>query len=109
MKGESWLGLWECEEVQLPYHPSIRHLAFKMEIEDLENAKKWLEELEIPVRTSFGFTKEQQPLVLPNNPHAHGAIYFSDPDGNSIELICPLRLYVNEEFKMMTPTEWNAR
>lgn len=80
-----------------------------MEIEDLENAKKWLEELEIPVRTSFGFTKEQQPLVLPNNPHAHGAIYFSDPDGNSIELICPLRLYVNEEFKMMTPTEWNAR
>lgn len=109
VKGESWLGLWESEEAQLPYHPSIRHLAFKVDSEDLQNSKKWLEELDIPIRTSFGFTEEKQPLVLPNNPHAHGAIYFSDPDGNSIELICPLRLDVNEEFKMMTLEEWKAR
>lgn len=27
VKGESWLGLWESETVNLPYHPSIRHLA----------------------------------------------------------------------------------
>ena len=106
VKGESWLGLWECEKVEIPYHPSIRHIAFRVEKEDIILAKRWLSEKGIAIRTSFGFDEHGQPLVLPNNPHAHAAIYFDDPDGNSIELITPIRLDFQEEFKMMSLEEW---
>ncbi|MEX3743915.1 MULTISPECIES: VOC family protein [Lysinibacillus] len=109
VKGESWLGLWESDSVQLKYHPSIRHVAFKIDEEDLERVAEWLNSIGIEIRTEFGFTSEHQPLVLPNNPHAHAAIYFSDPDGNSLELMTPLRLDVDEKFKMMSLEEWKER
>ncbi len=80
-----------------------------MEKEDINKAKKWLESVGIEVRTAFGFSPENQPLVLPNNPQAHAAIYFNDPDGNSLELISPLRIDVEEDFKMMTLKEWEKR
>lgn len=105
-KGNSWLGLWETDQVNIPYHPSIRHIAFKVDLEDMYQAKEWLEQKGISVRTSFGFPPEKQPLVLPNNPQAHAAIYFEDPDGNSIELIAPLRLDFEEDFEMMTLEDW---
>jgi hypothetical protein len=28
-KDKSWLGLWEIGEVELEYHPLIRHIAFE--------------------------------------------------------------------------------
>ncbi len=28
-KGKSWLGLWEGKQYKIPYHPSIRHIAFR--------------------------------------------------------------------------------
>jgi catechol 2,3-dioxygenase-like lactoylglutathione lyase family enzyme len=105
-KGNSWLGIWETDKVKTPYHPSLRHIAFKVDLEDIIQAKEWLEQKGILVRTSFGFPSEKQPLVLPNNPQAHAAIYFDDPDGNSIEFITPLRLDFKEDFKMMTLEEW---
>ncbi len=43
-KEVSWLGLWEGEEVETPYHPSLRHVAFRVEYEELRRAKEWLEE-----------------------------------------------------------------
>lgn len=106
VKGQSWLGLWETDKVETTYHPSLRHLAFQVDIEDIQNAKEWLGQKGIEVRTAFGFSPEEQPLILPNNPHAHAAIYFHDPDGNSLELIAPLRLDVEEEFDMMALEEW---
>ncbi|WP_285397801.1 VOC family protein [Lysinibacillus sp. fls2-241-R2A-57] len=109
VKGESWLGLWENDSVQLKYHPSIRHLAFKIDEEDLEHVKEWLSSIGIEVRTEFGLTSEQQPLVLLNKPHAHAAIYFSDPVGNSLELITPLRLDDVEDFNEMSLEEWRKR
>ncbi|MDC0759603.1 hypothetical protein POF51_02745 [Brevibacillus sp. AG] len=63
----------------------------------------------IEVTTSFGFPPEKQPLVLPNNPQAHAAIYFEDPDGNLLEFIAPLRIDFEEAFKMMTLEEWDNR
>ncbi|MGM9923770.1 MAG: VOC family protein [Bacillus sp. (in: firmicutes)] len=108
-KGRSWLGLWETDLVNIPYHPSLRHIAFHVDAADIYHAKEWLEQKEIPIRTSFGFPKERQPLVLPNNPQAHAAIYFEDPDGNSLEFIAPLRLDVEEDFNMMTLEEWDKR
>ncbi len=105
-KGKSWLGLWETDKVNTAYHPSLRHIALQVDREDLKGTKGWLEQRGIAVSSSFGFPPEKQPLVLPNNPQAHAAIYFKDPDGNSIELIAPLRLDVDEEFKMMALEEW---
>ena len=106
-KGRSWLGLWETDKVNTPYHPSLRHIAFQIDQDNMVGIKEWLEERDIDVSTSFGFPPEKQPLVLPNNPQAHAAIYFKDPDDNSIELMAPLRLDFEEEFKMMTLEEWN--
>jgi len=40
------------------------------------------------------------------HPHAHTAIYFADPDGNSIELIAPFNLDMKEGFPMMTLEQW---
>ncbi|WP_430787346.1 VOC family protein [Virgibacillus flavescens] len=105
-KGKSWLGLWECEESQIPYHPSIKHVAFQVELEDIENARTWLKEKEINVKESFGYSQEQQPLVLANNPHTHAAIYFQDPDCNSLEFISPLKLDGEKFFEMMELKDW---
>lgn len=107
MRKEEGLGLWETEKVKTPYHPSLRHIAFQIDTDNMLSIKEWLEERDIEVSTNFGYPPEKQPLVLPNNPQAHAAIYFKDPDGNSVELIAPLRLDVKEEFNMMTLDEWN--
>lgn len=108
-KGKSWLGLWESDEVNIPYHPSIRHIAFHVEVEDIIAAKGWLKERGIEVREAFGFSPERQPLVLPNHPQAHACLYFRDPDGNSLEFIAPLRLDDEEEFGMMSLENWYTR
>jgi catechol 2,3-dioxygenase-like lactoylglutathione lyase family enzyme len=108
-KGKSWLGLWEADQVNIPYHPSIRHIAFHVEAKDIVEAKVWLKERGIEVREAFGFSPERQPLVLPNNPQAHACLYFHDPDGNSLEFIAPLRLDQEEEFEMMTLEDWHKR
>ncbi|MBS2971067.1 VOC family protein [Metabacillus sp. KIGAM252] len=108
-KGKSWLGLWDTEKVYLPYHPSIRHIAFHVEAEDIIEAKDWLKERGIEVKEAFGFTPERQPLVLPNHPQAHACLYFNDPDGNSLEFIAPLRLDFEEKFEMMSLEDWYNR
>lgn len=105
-KPQSWLGLWESDQAQLPYHPSIRHIAFRVDLDRIEGARAWLQERGIDVRESFGFSPDQQPLVLDDNPQALAAIYFADPDGNSLEFIAPLRLDVEEAFPMMELRDW---
>lgn len=107
-KRRSWLGLWETDKVETPYHPSLRHVAFQLDSEEVKNAKAWLEAKGIIIRTAFGFSPENQPLVLPNFPHAHAAIYFHDPDGNSLELITPLKIDAEERFEMMSLNDWKS-
>lgn len=109
IEGESWIGLWETDRVNLPYHPSIRHVAFHIDEGSLESIKGWLEERNIEVRTAFRMTPEQQPLVLPNFPHAHAAVYFDDPDGNSLELIAFLETNPQEAFELMPYVEWTKK
>lgn len=105
-KGKSWLGLWETDKVETPYHPSLRHIAFHVELDDLIVAKEWLEKRGVHVRKAFNFTPDQQPIVLPNNPQSHAAMYFNDPDGNSLEFITPLKIDEEIDFKMMELTKW---
>lgn len=97
------IGLWETDKVEIEYHPSIRHLAFQVELEDLKAAVEWLKEKDIYAREAFGF-KPVEPFVMAHNHYAHAKLHFDDPDGNSIELICKLpnplnitnRMYLSE-------------
>ncbi|PYZ96442.1 glutathione transferase [Alteribacter lacisalsi] len=85
-EGKSWLGLWECGQARLDYHPSIRHVAFEVTLEDLKKAVSWLVERGHEPREAFGF-EPVEPFVMANPVCTHAKIHFNDPDGNSLELI----------------------
>jgi catechol 2,3-dioxygenase-like lactoylglutathione lyase family enzyme len=90
---KSWIGLWEGSESKIPYHVSLRHIAFYVDLEDIKKAKTWLKERGIEVRDEFDKgTKET--IVIPNQ--AHAMIYFDDPDGNSLELITRLSKEIDQ-------------
>ncbi|MDQ0430309.1 catechol 2,3-dioxygenase-like lactoylglutathione lyase family enzyme [Planomicrobium stackebrandtii] len=86
-KEKSWLGLWQTEKVELDYHPSIRHIAFQVELEDLKISIAWLKDKGISARKAFGF-EPTEPFVMPNDGYGHAKVHFDDPDGNSLEFIC---------------------
>ncbi|MFB7641318.1 VOC family protein [Peribacillus butanolivorans] len=102
-KDKSWLGLWETDKVEVEYHPSIRHIAFQVTLEDLKNSVAWLKNKGYKPREAFGFNPIE-PFVMPHEEYAHAKIHFNDLDGNSLELICKLenpkkikpRMYLSE-------------
>ncbi|MFD6441087.1 VOC family protein, partial [Peribacillus sp. NPDC060186] len=49
VENKSWVGLWEGKEYQTPYHPSLRHIAFRVSYENMKNALNWLQSLHIEV------------------------------------------------------------
>lgn len=82
----SWLGLWEGKEVQTPYHPSLRHIAFRVDYEFMKQSLNWLKERNIEA-VPFGPSRENvEPFVRPYQGNA--SVYFKDPDGNSLEFMC---------------------
>jgi len=89
---KSWLGLWEGSEHKLPYHPSIRHIAFRVDYEFLKQSIQWLNSRGIqPV--PFGNRSNVEPFVRPYQGNA--SVYFEDPDGNSLEFICYIEVPVH--------------
>lgn len=84
-EGKSWIGLWEGTQYQTPYHPSLRHIAFQVTYEDMKNSLKWLESIKVEA-VPFGRRTSIEPFIRPNQGNA--SVYFKDPDGNSLELIC---------------------
>lgn len=86
-EGKSWLGLWEGKEYLTPYHPSLRHIAFQVTYEDLKQSLQWLESIQVKA-VPFGRRNSVDPFVRPNQGNA--SVYFDDPDGNSLELMCYL-------------------
>lgn len=88
-KDKSWLGLWNTEKVEVEYHPSLRHIAFEVSIEDLKQSVEWLNNKGYKPRKAFGF-EPKEAFVMPNSDFAHAKIHFNDPDGNSLEFICKL-------------------
>ncbi|PLS03130.1 VOC family protein [Neobacillus cucumis] len=101
-EGKSWIGLWEGPEAEIPYHPSLRHIAFYVELEDMKKAKSWLEGRGIEVRAEFGI-QPLEPIVVPNQ--AHAMIFFDDPDGNRLEFITRLPKEMNSIEKIYL-SEW---
>lgn len=106
-KDKSWLGLWETERVDAPYHPSMRHIALQIDLKDMKDAKDWLKNRGINGSANFDFLPGGQPDDQPDVPRAHAAVYFKDPDGNSIELIAPLRLDAKEELTVASLDNWD--
>jgi catechol 2,3-dioxygenase-like lactoylglutathione lyase family enzyme len=101
-EGRSWIGLWEGSQSEIPYHASVRHIAFYVELEDMKKAKTWLQERGIEIRDEFNIgTKE--PVVVPEQ--AHAMIYFDDPDGNRLEFITRLPKEIEQSQKMYL-SEW---
>ena len=84
-EGKSWLGLWEGNEYQTLYHPSLRHIAFRVSYEDLKESLKWLDSIDVE-GVPFGSRESIKPFIRPNQGNA--SVYFNDPDGNSLELMC---------------------
>ncbi|WP_243292511.1 VOC family protein [Bacillus sp. FJAT-47783] len=104
-EGRSWLGLWECEEVETPYHPALRHIAFFITYENLKKAVEWLRSLQIEA-VPFGNRNSVEPFVRPHQGNA--SVYFNDPDGNSLELMCYINVpkdlrHINKKFSL---DEW---
>jgi catechol 2,3-dioxygenase-like lactoylglutathione lyase family enzyme len=83
-KNKTWVGLWEGKEVNTTYHPSLRHIAFRIDYEDMKNAVSWIESIGATPRP-FGNRTSVEPFVRPYQGHA--CVYFNDPDGNSLELM----------------------
>ncbi|TMW71050.1 VOC family protein [Alteribacter natronophilus] len=84
-KEKSWLGLWEGEEYRTPYHPSLKHVAFRAGYENMKRSRKWLEDAGATV-VPFGGRTSADPFIRPWQ--GNGSVYFEDPDGNSLELMC---------------------
>ncbi|WP_019638652.1 VOC family protein [Paenibacillus fonticola] len=96
-EGLSWLGLWEGREHETPYHPSLRHIAFRVTYEDLKQSLAWLASIHVAA-VPFGRRTSVEPFVRPNQGNA--SVYFDDPDGNSLELMCFVE--VPKELKHIT-------
>lgn len=96
-KNKVWLGLWEGEEFQTRYHPSLRHIAFQVSYQDLKKSLPWLESRQIQA-VPFGSRTSIEPFIRPYQSNA--SIYFEDPDGNSLELMCYVE--VPDELKNIT-------
>jgi glutathione S-transferase len=76
--GRSWIGLWGIEAPEA-------HVAFEAPVTGLERSVEWLSERDIDPVEVNGFT---EPQVRPYQ--ANASVYFEDPFGNSLELMCSL-------------------
>lgn len=101
VKDQSWIGLWQSDA---PPENSIaaRHIAFGVSFDDMPQAVAWLRERGIEPRDMSGFNV---PFVRPYQ--ANASLYFDDPDGNSLELMCSLPAPMDDQPKMSL-SDWLA-
>ncbi|RLQ92269.1 VOC family protein [Falsibacillus albus] len=93
------LGVWEVPDEDF----RTSHFAFKVSYEGIVNAKDWLLERGIEPRDAFGL-EPVEPMVHTWMPAA--ALYFHDPDGNSLEFLCVLPERKNAESDVLYLSEW---
>lgn len=98
--GAHMLGVWEVTEGR---PPARRHFAFGVDEEDIRHAREWLAERGIETRNAFG-KDGSEPMVHSWMPAA--AIYFDDPDGNSLEFLCMLPHDPRELPQTLHLSEW---
>lgn len=99
-QGRSWLGLWERPAGD---HVAARHLAFRIEFAELADSLTWLRAHGIEPEADGEF-EPNEPTVRPDQ--ANASVYFSDPDGNLLELICEVPAEVPSNLPRMYLSEW---
>lgn len=101
-RGTAMLGLWEkpADEIR------PQHFAFRSSIDDvLTRAVPWLQERNLPSR-NFLDDGIERPMVFAWMPAV--AIYFTDPDGHSLEFIAMLPDEPRPEVNVVSWEEWQA-
>ncbi|WP_166240312.1 VOC family protein [Paenibacillus turpanensis] len=98
-RGKAMLGLWEKEPSQI-----IRqHYAFETSIEKMKCIVPWLKERGLKVR-NFLDDGTENPFVFGWMPAV--SVYFSDPDGHSLEFISMLPDEPQPELGLVAWEEW---
>lgn len=98
---QSMLGLWEKPPEQIV----SQHLAFEVELDQLEPVANRLREAGIELTDFFGNVAEV-PTAFGWMPAA--SYYFYDPDGHELEVLARLPGEPRPEFGVRTLPEWNA-
>ncbi|GEO24983.1 fosmidomycin resistance protein [Alicyclobacillus acidoterrestris] len=97
--GNAMLGIWEKEPSQV-----IRqHYAFQTSLDNMKRVVSWLKERGIAVR-NFLNDGTERPFVFGWMPAV--SIYFSDPDGHSLEFISMLPGAPKPELGIVSWDEW---
>ncbi|WP_049971316.1 VOC family protein [Haladaptatus cibarius] len=96
----SMLGVWEEDD------PEPGHFAFRVAENRVDEMLPFLEKRDIEPRAAFG-VEPDEPIVHPWMPSA--TAYFSDPDGNSLELLADLSDDPDSDGKPMPLSEWHER
>lgn len=100
-RGKSMLGLWEKEPSQI-----IRqHYAFATSVENMKRIVPWLKERGLKVRNHLSDGNDN-PFVFGWMPAV--SIYFSDPDGHSLEFISMLPDEPQPEAGVVAWDDWEA-
>jgi lactoylglutathione lyase len=97
--GEAMLGLWEKPAEQI----TLQHFAFRSLLKDMVHATEFLRDRGIPAR-NFLDDGTDRPMVFGWMPAV--ALYFSNPDGHSLELIAMLPDRARPEIGVVSLEEW---
>ncbi|RTR28348.1 VOC family protein [Deinococcus radiophilus] len=101
-RGEAMLGLWE----EAPENIQRQHFAFRSTVPEVLRAPAWLRERGLTPR-NFLNDGTDQPMVFAWTPAI--AIYFTDPDGHSLEFIAMLGGGPRPELGVISLEEWQSK
>jgi lactoylglutathione lyase len=98
-RGEAMLGLWEVPAERV----IAQHFAFRSALEDVQRAAQYLQERGLQGH-NFLNDGSERPMVFGWMPAL--ALYFSDPDGHSLEFIAMLPDPPRPELGVVSLEHW---
>ncbi len=98
-RGKAMLGVWELE----PSEVVKQHYAFQTSLENMKRIVSWLKQRGLTVR-NFLNDGTERPFVFAWMPAV--SIYFSDPDGHSLEFISMLPDLPQPELGLVAWEDW---
>ncbi|ADY26206.1 Glyoxalase/bleomycin resistance protein/dioxygenase [Deinococcus proteolyticus MRP] len=100
-RGDAMLGLW----LEPPKRIQRQHFAFRSTVQDVLRAPAWLRERGLTPR-NFLNDGTDDPMVFAWMPAL--ALYFTDPDGHSLELIAMLEEQPRPELGVVSREKWES-
>jgi len=104
--GSGMVGLWGPACPDPPMSRGKSHVAFQLPAEEVENAPKKLQALDV-TPLDFDGKPTDEAIVLCWMPAL--SVYFQDPDGNSLEFISMLNEQPAPELGVVKLSEWKKR